>query len=284
MESGKPSYMADRTARLRAAHQLLDDDPKILADPLAVSLYGGNTESDIQEDLEFLQKPVLRRARTFMVVRARYTEDQLTEAIKRGIEQFVILGAGLDTFAYRCAESVKNLRIFEVDHPDTQRWKLAKLKAAQIGIPAHLRHIGVDFEHHSLADKLTAGGFDAAAPAFFSWLGVSYYLERHAVFSMFAFIANMPPPSQIVFDYLLDETLLDEKSRASVSSARRQTDTHGEPLRTRFVPRDLQAELQKIGFRKVARLTSQDATQLYLSGRRDGLSLDASLQLMSAIV
>ncbi len=284
MESGKPSYMANRTAFLRAAHQLLDDDPKILADPLAMSLWSSNAESDIKEDLEFLQGPILRRARTFMVVRARYTEDRLREAIKRGIEQFVILGAGLDTFAYRSGESFKNLRIFEVDHPDTQRWKLQKLKAAQIGVPAHLKHIGVDFECHSLADELAAGGFDAAAPTFFSWLGVSYYLERDAVFSMFAFVANMTPPSQIVFDYLLDEILLDEKSRESNSSARRQTDTHGEPIRTRFAPRDLELELQRSGFGTIIRLTPEKATELYLAGRTDGLSLDAALQLMSATV
>ncbi len=284
MESGKPSYMADRTAYLRAAHQVLDDDPKILADPLAVGLMGSNAESDIKGDIEFLQGPILRRARTFMVVRARYTEDCLQQAIKSGIEQFVILGAGLDTFAYRSAESIKNLRIFEVDHPDTQRWKLQKLKAAQIGVPAHLRHISVDFEHQSLADKLAAGGFDVAAPTFFSWLGVSYYLERDAVFSMFAFIANMTPPSQIVFDYLLDENLLDEESRESTSSARQQTDTHGEPIRTRFDPRDLESEIQRSGFGTISRLTPEKATELYLAGRTDGLSLDAALQLMSATV
>ena len=282
MESGKPSYMAEAAARLRAAHQLLDDDPKILLDPLAVSILGPEIEATIQGDLEKFQSATLRRARTLLVVRARYTEDELKAAVYKGIEQVVILGAGLDTLAYRGVEEFRNLRIFEVDHPDTQNWKLERLQIADVPMPKNVCHVGIDFDRESLPQALTNHGFNMTTPTFFSWLGVSYYLQRTSVFDMFNFISTMPISSQIVFDYLVDESELDEAGKESLASAKRQAKAHSEELRTRFISRELEVELRNIGFRDVVRLTPELATLRYLGGRADGLSVDSSLQLMSA--
>jgi methyltransferase (TIGR00027 family) len=284
METGKPSYMAERTARLRAAHQILDDNPKIFEDPLAMNILGADIEASIKQDLERLQTPILRRARTFIVVRARYAEDELKAAIERGIKQILILGAGLDTLAYRDIESLNTLRIFEVDHPNTQLWKLDKLRTADISVPDNLRHTSVDFERNSLTDMLTAGGFNFNLPTFVSWLGVTYYLERDAIFKMFEFVARLPRFSQIVFDFLLEETELDDEARQSVDSARRRAEPESEPLQSRFTSDALRTKLSKIGYNNVVWLSPDQARDRYLKDRRDGLSLDSSLQLMSATV
>jgi len=283
MKPGQYSYMAEATARMRAAHQLLDDEPKILSDPLAVRILGPRAEQTIRADAARYQEPTLKRSRTLLVVRARYVEDELQAALQRGMPQLVVLGAGLDTLPYRIDRPGLNLRMFEVDHPDTQRWKLGLLEAAGLSPPDSLSHVAVDFERQSLADELLAAGFDPSAPAFFSWLGVSYYLERPAVTQMFAFVASMPSSSQIVFDFLLDESQLDAQGREAVACAGRVADRHREPLRTRFRPDSLCADLRRLGFRDVTWLDPETATQRYLRARSDGLSLDPSLQLVSAV-
>src|SRR5271167_3788406 len=144
MRAAKPSRTAQRVAIRRAAHQLLDD-PKVFDDPLAVALADG--ESERPPDA---QQPYSRALRAFIAVRSRYAEDQLGRAVERGVRQYVVLGAGLDTFAYRNPFRSAGLHVFEVDHPATQEWKREQLREAGIAIPGEMKFAAVDFETQAL--------------------------------------------------------------------------------------------------------------------------------------
>jgi len=163
---------------MRALHQVLDE-PRVLDDPIAALLVG-EQELDRQKKIARLI-PFLKRLRAHFAMRSRYAEDCLAESLDRGVRQYVLLGAGLDTFAYRQPASVHRLRIFEVDHPATQQWKREKLAAAQVFPPANLTFAGIDFEMVSLRDGLAAAGLDFDLPTFFSCLGVTQYLTTAVV-------------------------------------------------------------------------------------------------------
>src|SRR5215469_11471000 len=163
MQHGKASQTALRVAIRRAAHQLVDRPP-VMDDPIAVRLIG----DAYPRDLERASHTVARDFRAYMAARSRYAEDHLAQAVAAGVRQYVVLGAGLDTFAYR--NPFAGLRVFEVDHPATQAWKRGLLAAASIAIPATLAFTPVDFEKDTLADRLAMAGFQAHEPAFFSWL------------------------------------------------------------------------------------------------------------------
>src|SRR5271165_4327165 len=168
MQEGKFSRTARRVAIRRAAHQLLDQ-PRVFDDPLALLIIGAETAQDLRTNPK--EHHAFSRAfRAFMAARSRYAEDELARAVAYGVRQYVVLGAGLDTFAYRNPHP--GLRAFEVDHPATQAWKREQLQAAGIAIPAGLTFVPIDFERQTLADGLARAGFDNGATAFFSWLGV----------------------------------------------------------------------------------------------------------------
>ncbi len=189
MKQGRFSRTAYKVALRRAAHQLFDQ-PKVLDDPLAVPIVGAEAAEKLRASPKERNHPVARAFRAFMVARSRYAEDQLAQAVERGVRQYVVLGAGLDTFAYR--NHYAQLRVFEVDHPATQAWKLEQLQTAGIAIPASLKFVPVDFEQQTLADGLEKGGFESGSPAFFSWLGVTPYLTRESCMATLRFIAQMP--------------------------------------------------------------------------------------------
>ena len=146
-------------------------------------------------------QPATRGMRLHIAMRSRFAEEGLAAAVARGVRQYVLLGAGLDTFAHRNPFAQQGLRVFEVDHPATQGWKRQRLAGAGLAPPASLTFAPVDFERETLAAGLAAAGFDAAAPAFFSWLGVVVYLTRAAVIETLRFIASLPAGTEVVFDY-----------------------------------------------------------------------------------
>jgi len=283
MQPGKRSQMAVGTALFRAAHQLLDEDPKILADPLALPILGADPK-DVEANRERHSKPYLIKARTLAVMRSRYTDDELAASIERGVTQYVVLGAGLDTSPYRPGHVAEKLQTFEIDHPDTQQWKLERLRAAKIRTRENVRHVPIDFERQSLGEGLEQNGFDRNQPAFFSWLGVIYYLQRESGLETFRYIAALPAGSQVVLDFMLDDTSLDETRRESVRKASDYVASIGEPWLTRYAPDDLEQTLHDIGFSETTFFSNDLATERYLKGRSDGLSLDSLIQMMSAIV
>src|SRR5262249_22024613 len=139
--------------------------------------------------------------RSHVVLRSRVAEDRLADAVARGVRQYVVLGAGFDTFAYRQPDWASGLRIFEVDHPESQAAKFAALASAGVTVPRNVTFVPVDFERESLAHALSAARFDAARPAFVSWLGVMVYVDAAAAASVFRMVASLPASSEIVFTF-----------------------------------------------------------------------------------
>lgn len=279
MEEGRPSKTALGAAIYRAAHQLLDN-PKIFDDPLALRIIGTNAESALRANLWRFQRS--RFLRTFIVLRSRYAEDELARAIQRGVRQYVILGAGLDTYSYRNPSPGSRLRIFEVDHPSTQSWKRVRLREAEIAIPDSLTFTPVDFEQQTLTDGLNRVGFRAEEPAFFSMLGVVVYLTKAAVMETFKFVASRPAGSEIVFDYGLLPSMLSESQRSARQLRASRVSAIGEPWITYFDPVSLAHDLHGIGFKQVEDFGPEKAKDRYFKDRTDGLRVGGSSRLMKA--
>ena len=255
----------------RAAHQL-KDRPLVFEDPLAVPILGPEVAATLEIESTGLGES---RLRAFIAVRSRYAEEQLSLAVSRGIRQYVLLGAGLDTFAYR--NPYPDLRVFEVDHPATQAWKRQCLKAANIAVPANLRFAPVDFEKESWRERLCAAGFAENEPAFFAWLGVTFYLAEDVVWSTLRLIRSLCAANCVVLDYMLSRDLLNEEDLAEHDAMARRVNAAGEPLRGLFDPREIRDRLQNIGFESVQDLGSGELNDRYFSGRTDGLRVCGEL-------
>ena len=266
METGRASSTALRVAHRRAVHQVLDH-PRVLDDPIAVDLLG--SEFAVDRDRE--AHPIARAFRAFMAARSRFAEDELAKAAEKGIAQYVVLGAGLDTFAYR--SPYPNLHVFEVDFPATQEWKRSLLHAAAIEIPCGVTFVPLDFEHMTLTKGLTAAGFDLKAPAFFGWLGVAPYLSLEAFRATISAIAKLPPPTAVVFDFAISPELLGPRARIAFETLSARVAAAGEPFRLFFKPDDLESELLRAGFESVEIVGADELNARYFSGRSDGLML-----------
>jgi len=266
MRSGHISMTSRAVATRRAVHQLLDHPP-VLHDPIAVPILGPEFFADPVRHSD----PRARAFRAYMVARSRYTEDKLAAAVAAGVLQYVILGAGLDTFAYR--NPYPTLRVFEVDFPSNQAFKRDRLRSAAISEPASLTYIPLDFEHQTLRDGLLAARFDLTRPAFFSWLGVIPYLTLPAFRATLDLVAAMPPGSGIAFDYsLADSELSPARQRARKSLADRVA-AAGEPFKLFFASQQMENELHSAGFAKIEQLDSLALNQRYFLNRNDGLAL-----------
>jgi methyltransferase (TIGR00027 family) len=266
MESGRPSRTAFRVAMRRAAHQIFDRPP-VLDDPIAVPLLGADFAIDREREMH----PVARAFRAFMAVRSRYVEDQLAAAVAEGVAQYVVLGAGLDTFALRNPYSA--LRVFEVDFPATQEWKRALLANAAIAPPSNLTFVPLDFEHQTLAGGLADAELDASAPAFFGWLGVVPYLTLDAFRSTVAAIAGLPKGTAVAFDYAVSPDTLSPPRRKVFDALAARVAAAGEPFKLFFTPPELNVELRSAGFQRVEQVDSDELNGRYFRGRADGLEL-----------
>ncbi len=256
-------------ASRRAAHQVLDDSPKVLDDPIAVPILGPEFFADPVRHAD----PRSRAFRAFMVARSRYAEDNLASAVAAGVSQYVVLGAGLDTFAYR--NPFPTLRVFEVDVPAMQQWKRGMLQSATIAEPANLTFIPLDFEHQTLMSGLTEAGFDAQAPAFFTWLGVIPYLTLPAFRSTLDVVANLPTHSGITFDYSLSHDELSPRLQSAAKSLAARVAAAGEPFQLFFRSLQMDNELTSAGFQRIEQLDTIDLNVRYFANRSDGLELPA---------
>src|SRR6202046_586411 len=284
MQEARPSRTAMRVAMRRAVHQLLDH-PKILDDPIALPIIGSETAAKLEAERSRHQSRVARNLRAFLVARSRFAEDQLARSMNRGVNQFVILGAGLDTFAYRNPHRDYALRVFEVDYPATQERKRQKLAAAGIAIPPSVTYAPVDFERQTLAEGLKLAGFEASKAAFFSWLGVTMYLTEDAVMNTFGFIASTAAGGGVVFDYAVPRSSLNWVGRMALDALSHRVAAAGEPFRTFFDPAALAERLRRIGFRHVEDLDAGEINARYFKDRADGLRVTGSAgHLMSAEV
>ncbi|MFE3193379.1 class I SAM-dependent methyltransferase [Nocardia sp. NPDC059240] len=243
MQNGEPSRTALGAARYRADHQKLDG-ASIFRDPLAAAVIASTGESaDRLLPSDGLDDGARRRMRLFIAARSRYTEDALAEAYRVGVRQAVILGAGLDTFAYRNPHS--GLRVFEVDHPDTQAWKRRVLAETGIGIPPSVSYLGVDFEVDTLESALAAGDFNPEQPVFVIWLGVTVYLTRAAIAATLHTIGGLAPGSELVFDYGVPFPALTPEQQAAADARDRRLAAIGERWISFFTPEEIAVELKQ---------------------------------------
>ena len=250
------SRTAWRVATRRAAHQILDVPP-VFPDPLALKIVGGDTGPETSPDL-----------RLFLAVRSRFAEDELAKAVARGAPQYVVLGAGLDTFAYR--NPYPNLEVFEVDHPATQAWKRERLAEAEIPIPDSMHFAPVDFERQTLG----SAGLRTDQVTFFSWLGVVPYLTREAFESTMRFIAGMPRGSAVVFDYSIPRSLMGPLARMAFDRMAARVAAAGEPFQLSLDPAELAQYLDGLGFNH-----REDLDQAAINARY-GLEIRGEAHLM----
>ncbi len=296
MEEGKPSATAIISAIARAAHVLWDQPPKIFEDTLALHLSGCESEAALKAQMDQLEAETARTTNpdfaltarrvvtAAVVTRSRYLEDEVDQAVRRGVSQYVILGAGLDSFAYRRLELANVLHIFEVDHPATQAWKRTRLRAAGIELPANLSLVPVDFEKQSLIDNLRMSGYRTDAPALFSWLGVTMYLSTDAIFGTLRAVAALAPGTEIIFEYTVPKDLVDEETQKMLAVVLPAAQARGEPQTSFFEPAKLAEQVREIGFAEVSDFGPDEAEARYFKGRRDGLRPTALNHYMRARV
>ena len=257
MSQKMASRTALATAQMRAAHQLLDPPPHVLEDPTAVAVLGPGAEQSIRESAGRWQTPEGRALRAHMVLRSRFAEDRLAAAVDRDVTQYVILGAGFDTFAVRQPAWARNLRILEVDHAGTQQLKRSHLAAAGLTVPANAGFATIDFERESLRDGLIRHAISPTERTFFSWLGVTMYLREDAIDAVLRSVAEFPAGSEIVLTFA-------SASNTPQGVAERAAEA-GEPWLSFFEPEEMQDKLRGAGFTSVELLTPLVAKSRYFN-------------------
>ena len=264
--------MALTAAAARAAHLIVDHEPVIFADELAAVLLGEQAEEFISYHRAHGTHLVLSCARAQVLCRSRFTEDQLAACVRGGISQYVILGAGLHSFAYRPGPgSPGPVRVFEVDHPATQQWKRGQLAAAGIPVPDSVSFVALDFERDQLAGGLAQAGFDPSRPALVSWLGVTMYLTEGAISQTLAEIGGFAPGTQLITDYMLPAALRDDTGEAYVGLVAPVAAERGEPWLTFLAPDAMWALLARHGFGRVEHVRQRDSIPAALWDRADSL-------------
>jgi methyltransferase (TIGR00027 family) len=298
MKENKASFTAMMVAYMRAYHAM-HDAPKIFDDFLAYYLIPEDKRKQIEEyltcwykqltDTEHIElssdqtttttsyMPVSNKGTieqkwtTQLFCRAKYAEETLEKAVLHGVKQYIILGAGLDTFAFRRPDLMEKLEVYEVDHPATQVFKLNRIAELGWKIPAKLHFIPIDFTKESLATALTQSpDYDPTLKTFFSWLGVTYFLTRDEVFATLQSIAQVATSgSMVVFDYFDNEIFNPEKSSLRMEKTLEFLQNIEEPMKTGFNPSTLAEDLSRLGFSLKENLSPADIEIRYLQGRTD---------------
>ncbi|HUW35875.1 MAG TPA: class I SAM-dependent methyltransferase [Rhodocyclaceae bacterium] len=278
MSDREPSRTALATAYLRAAHQLLDATPPILDDPVAVRLLGAGAAERIRAAAGHYRTPGALALRAHVVLRSRFAEDRLAAAVGRGVSQYLILGAGFDTFALRQPAWAQSLRIFEIDQPATQAAKRARLSESGLAMPANAAFADIDFERESLRAGLHRQRISSQTKTFFSWLGVTMYLSEAAIDAALQTMASFPSGSEVVLTFLQPSG-----PAAAASPLADRVAGIGEPFVSRFEPDALREKLLAAGFTQVAFLSSEEAGARYFAARPADLPVPGKTAIASAI-
>jgi methyltransferase (TIGR00027 family) len=266
-----PDSTAVRVALWRALHLLVDAPPHVLSDDIGLKLIA---PAEGWRDRPDMHPQGTSGYRASIVTRARFIEDLVLERVNHGISQYVILGAGLDSFAQRHPESLSRLTVFEVDQPETQAWKRQRLAELGFPSPASLKWVPVNFEAgDSWLQELTRHGFDSKKPAVIASTGVSMYLTKEAVVATLRQIAKLAPGSILAMTFLLPLELIDDPAeRAQHEMVYERAKAAGTPFVSFFRPEEILALAKEAGFRKAEHVsTAGELTQRYLAGRSDGL-------------
>jgi len=269
-------------AERRAAHQVLDN-PKVFDDPLALAILRPEVARQLRENARREKgSPLSGYMRAFVSMRSRFAEDALRRAYGRGVRQYVIVGAGFDTFAYR--NPYPDLPVFEIDHPDTQAVKRSRLEAARIDIPGTLTFVTVDLTRAPFVEGLASAGFDARAPAFVAWLGVSMYLSPDDVRATLRAIGRLAIGTGLVLDYAVPPSSLSWVERMFYGVLLRRVARIGEPWKTFLTSGALAAELTEAGLEVEEDLGPLEINQRYFANRSDGLKVSSAGRIASARV
>lgn len=264
-----PDSTAVRVALWRALHVEVDAPPHILEDELGLQLAAPDDGWRHRPDMN---PEATRGYRAAIVARARFIEDLVTEQAGQRVAQYVILGAGLDTFAQRRPDIASRLRVFEIDQPGTQAWKRERLIELSYGIPEWLRLVPVDFEANaSWREQLTVAGFDASRPAVVASTGVTMYLTRDAIAATLREVATLAPGSTLAMTFLLPLELIDPDERPQHQRVYERARAAGTPFVSFFSPSEMLALAREAGFREVRHVSTADLAQRYFTGRTDGL-------------
>jgi methyltransferase (TIGR00027 family) len=265
----EPDNTAVRTALWRALHVLIDPPPHVLEDEIGLLMAAPD---EGWRDRPDMHPEGTKQFRASIVGRARFIEDLVVEEAARGVTQYVILGAGLDTFAQRRPDAASGVQVFEVDQPETQAWKRHRLVDLGLGVPAWLHLVPVNFEAGAAwPDELAKAGFDTAKPAVVGAAGLSMYLTREAVATTLRQAAALAPGSTLAMSFLVPEDLADPGVRAGLQQSREGARASGTPFLSFFAPADMLALAREAGFKSVEHVPSASIAQRYFRGRRDVL-------------
>ena len=294
MEDGKPSQTALMVAMLRARHYLHEPEPKILRDSLAQKLGGAETEAHVTGYLDAIHnafsglsdsdtaKKFVRQLEHTVCVRARLVDEELAEAKKRGVTQFVILGAGLDSTAYRSPELCAGLDVFEVDHPASQSWKQDCLEQSGVTLPENLSFVPFDFENTTLDEALKAGGVSTDKPTMFSWLGVQMYLTDEAVKGTLEVMGGFASGSTLVMDFIMpDYDTATTSEENSVEDLSKIVSNMREPFLSYYSTDDLSNRFEGAGFKTISFPTVGEVCERYLDGDKDRLEMNPAAQYLA---
>jgi methyltransferase (TIGR00027 family) len=260
MHEGQASRTAIGAAGHRAAHQVLERG-LVFTDPLALGILGQDADEAVTLAKE---KPERRPLRFFIAMRSRFAEDMARRAMAEGVRQILVLGAGLDTFAYR-VQGGEDLRVFELDHPATQRDKRRRLAEARIAEPPHVAYVSHDFEHGGMIEALKAAGLKSSERTFVLWLGVTPYLTKGAVFATLAELAELPGGAEVVFDYANPPDTIEGTATQSFHRAMAErVAASGEPFRCYFETEDLHAGARRLGFTEIEDLDRAGLVNRYI--------------------
>jgi methyltransferase (TIGR00027 family) len=263
-----PDSTAVRVALWRALHLEVDPPPHVLEDEIGLKLAAPDDGWRHRPDMD---PHFTSRFRASIVARARFIEDMVVEQAGRGVGQYVILGAGLDSFAQRRPEIASSLKVFEVDPPGPQAWKRRRLIELGFGIPEWLRLVPVDFEAgDAWWQRLAAAGFDSGQPAIVASTGVSMYLTKDAIAATLRQIAALAPGSMLAMTFLLPLELADPEVRPGLQLAEKGARASGTPFISFFTPTEMLALAREAGFREVQHVSAATLAQRYFAGRTDG--------------
>lgn len=268
-KSGTPDSTAVRVALWRALHVEVDAPPHVLEDTVGLKLAAPEERWRQRGDMH---PEGTRMFRASIVARARFIEDLVAEQLDRGVDQYVLLGAGLDTFAQRRPELASRLRVFEIDQPGTQAWKRHRLVELGYGVPDWLKLVPVDFEAGDRwSQKLAAAGFDTNRPAVVTSTGVSMYLTREAIMALLSEVAAFAPGSTFAMSFLLPLGMAEPAVRPGMEMAAKGARASGTPFISFFLPVEIMAMAREAGFRSARHVSAADLAERYFKDRPDGL-------------
>jgi methyltransferase (TIGR00027 family) len=263
-----PDNTAIRTALWRALHVEIDAPPHVFNDTLGLQLAAPEAEWRNRQDMSHFTRPF----RASIIARARFVEDLVTEQVARGVEQYVILGAGLDTFAQRRIELASRIRVFEIDQPGAQAWKRQRLIELGFGIPPYLDLVPVDFEAgDNWWQRLSAAGFDSTRAAIIASMGVSMYLTKEAIMATLRQVATLASGSTFAMSFIMPIELMDAEVRTGMERAAAGAQASGTPFISFFTPTEMLALARDAGFKQVEHVSAAMLAERYFASRTDGL-------------